>query len=135
MDSTISKLLAPYTNRIISFYDYDIPENDKSLGVVLRHISIIRMSLTEDLKYTKLSEDESQMIYGLLHDSELVEDNHNESLAWKIHFLRIIWNRLYYYLGINIDQSKVNYLGKELCINSKGFNEGRYTYVKYSDRK
>lgn len=121
-----------YLDRILNFYEYDT-ELEVNLSAALRHIEIVRVQISNDRKLYNISQYESDLLDSVITDSYFFEKcNEEEENKWKIHFIRLTWNRLLEYLGIKLDPKKISIL-KNVYVDTRHRPIGR-TYRKYEGR-
>lgn len=126
----LRKFITPYLTRIMEFYDYD-KENLNSLHNSLRHIEILRNQIDSEYQINKdLTEYDKEFLASIVSDSYFFEKNTNETLEFRIHFLRLTWNRILIELGIVMDDSKLIVV-KNAYSNSSQMVDGRTVYKKY----
>lgn len=133
-DSKISMklrlLLSPYIGRLMEFYEYD-KDNMNALHQSLRHIEIIRTQLEAQAQVTEgLTEYDHMFLASVISDSFYFEKKTDETLEFRVHFVRATWDRLLKEIGILIDDSKLIVV-KNAYANSSQMVDGRTIYKKY----
>ena len=123
------ELINPYLDRILDFYEYET-DTKYGLSSALRHIEIVRSQLETDRAFHNIGQYESDLLDSVIYDSIFFEKkNQDKEDEWKVHFLRITWNRILSYLGIDLPEEKVSIL-KDAYIDSSNRSLGR-GYRKY----
>lgn len=128
--SKLYEVVSPYIKRIKDFFNYK--KTDIELKSSLRHIEIIRCQIHDTVRRCDLSDLESEFIYSIITDSYYFERMKNESVEWKVHFLRFTWNRLLDALDEKIDDEKAEIL-KNTYVDSGTRVDGRHIYRKYEN--